>query len=325
VTNTLLLLAGVAVVYVVFTVINPRFTSLSNLNVVLKNLVVTGILATALTPLMITRGLDFSFGSSLSFSTVIVAQLFSRYGFSIWWALAVGIVLCTLIGLWNGFFIERFNVPPLLFTIGMMNVLYSLALLAAQIGRPGLGSGQATAMAGSLSAMSDELYRFGTRSFLGIPLPAFLLCAVLLAFWFMLRWTKAGAMVRAVGGNPDVAALLGIRIHRVRIALYVAMGFCTGIAALVVIANSGTGSALHGLNMPLVVLSSVLVGGIGLNGGRGNVWGTLLGVILMTVIYNGLAIMNVTPFLITSLQGLILLLIVVAYEIRNRKRMPVVA
>lgn len=317
-TNTSLLLLGVVAVFVLFTIINPRFSAASNLNIIIKNMIVTGILATALTPLMITGGIDFSFGSSLSMSTVIVAQLFSRYNVDIWLSLAIGIIFCTLVGLINGFFIERFNVPPLLFTIGMMNVLYSLSLLTAQIGRPGLGAGSPTAMASSLPAFSEPLYWFGTHSFLGIPLSGYVLIVVIAIFWFLMRFTKAGAHIRAVGGSPEVSSLLGIRVHKVRRTLYIVMGLFTGIAGVIMILNSGTGSPLFGTNMPLLVLSAVLVGGISLSGGRGSIWGTLLGVVLMGMIYNGLAIMNVGPFFITALQGLILLVIVAGYERRGR-------
>ncbi len=321
--NTLILLFVVMVIISLFAVmsviLDNNFLSLSNFKTLLRSMIVFGIIALGLTPLMIARGLDLSFGASLSLSSVIIAHLYTNMGVNLWLSLLAGVILCVVIGLINGILIVRFKLIPLLLTIGMMFILESLALLAATIGRPDTGSGGATQVI-SIGMLTDELYWFATNSFLSVPLPAWVLMVFIFIYWFIMDFTKIGARIKAIGGNPEIATLFGIKTNKIMILLYLFMGLSTGIATIMILSVSGVGSPFLGQSMPLKALSAVLIGGIALTGGSGNVWGTVLGTIIMTVIYNGLATMNVGSSYIEVIQGITLVVIVAAYALRDRSK-----
>ena len=321
--NTLILLFVTLAIIVFFIIISRilgnSFLTLNNFKTLLRSMVVFGIIALGLTPLMIARGLDISFGASLSLSSVIIAHLYTNMGVNLWLSLLTGVLICVVIGILNGVLIVRFKLIPLLLTIGMMFILESLALLAATIGRPETGSGGGTQVI-SVGMLTDELYWFGTKSFLTIPLLAWVLILLIFIVWFVMDFTKIGARIKAIGGNPEVATLFGIKTNKIMILLYLFMGLFTGIATIMVLSVSGVGSPFLGQSMPLKALSAVLIGGIALTGGSGTVWGTVLGTIIMTVLYNGLAIMNVGSNYITVIQGITLILVVAAYEIRDRNK-----
>ena len=321
--NTLILLFVTLVIIVFFSILSKvlgsNFLTLSNFKTLLRSMVVFGVIALGLTPLLIARGLDLSFGASLSLSSVIVALIYTNIGVNLWVSLLTGVLICVVIGFLNGILIVRFKLIPLLLTIGMMFILESFALLVATIGRPETGSGGGTGVI-TVGMLTEELYWFATKSFLAIPLLSWVLIVLIFIYWFVMDFTKIGARIKAIGGNPEVATLFGIKTNKIMILLYLFMGLSTGIATIMVLSVSGVGSPFLGQNMPLKTLSAVLIGGITLTGGSGNVWGTVLGTIIMTVLYNGLATLNVGSNYITVIQGITLILIVAAYAIRDRNK-----
>jgi ribose transport system permease protein len=138
-------------------------------------------------------------------------------------------------------------------------------------------------------------------------------------YWFILNKTKVGRTIYLIGANPKVAKLSGIKIKKVMVLLYTFMGLATGIGAVLIVSLTGVGMAYHGAKLPLPTLSAVLLGGISLMGGSGSVWGTLIGVLIVTVIFNGLSVLNIPSYYIQLFQGLALIIIVAAYEIRNKR------
>ncbi|MCL5072776.1 MAG: ABC transporter permease, partial [Actinobacteria bacterium] len=130
---------------------------------------------------------------------------------------------------------------------------------------------------------------------------------------------RTGRVIYIIGANPKVANLSGIKVRNVRIYLYTFMGLVAGIASIVMVSITGVGNPLAGGKMALPVLSAVVLGGISLAGGAGSVWGTLIGVLIVTVIFNGLSVLNVPSYFIQMFQGIALILIVSLYEIRNTR------
>ena len=304
ITDTIILLFVLGVLVLFFSLMNRQFIAFNNISTMLRNMVLTGVLALGLTPLMIGRGLDISFGASISFTSVIMALLYSR-GMNLVLIMFIGIAITTIIGLINGLLIENFELIPIIATLGMMAILQALALVFS-------GSN-------SISMLTEELYFFATRSFLGIPYPIFILVVLIAVYWFILSMTKTGRVIYLVGANPKVATLSGIKTKKVKILLYMFMGVATGIATIVIISLTGVGMPYHGARLPLPTLSAVVLGGISLAGGSGSVWGTVVGVLIVTVIFNGLSVLNVPSYYIQIFQGLALILIVATYEIRNKR------
>jgi len=307
--DTYILLIGLAVLLIFFSLTNRQFIAYNNISTMLKNMVLAGVLALGLTPLMIARGIDISFGSSISMISVIMAVMYSFGGMNLWVTLIIGIVIATVIGFINGVLIESFNLIPLIFTLGMMAILQALALVIANT----------YAQTYSILMLTDELYYFATRTFLKVPYPLMVLIILVIVYWFILNKTKVGRTIYLIGANPAVAKLSGVKVKKVKILLYTSMGFITGIAAVLIVALTGVGMSFHGAKLPLPTLSAVLLGGISLMGGSGSVWGTMIGVLIVTVIFNGLSVLNVPSYFIQLFQGLALIVIVAAYEVRNKR------
>jgi len=303
-TDTIILLLALIVMVIFFGIGNKSFLSYDNISTMLKNMVITGILALGLTPLMIARGLDISFGASISFTGVLMAIIYG-YGVPLPVTLVIGVLAATLIGFINGVLIEFFDLLPIILTLGTMSIFTAIAYVMSG--------------AHSLSMLTDPLYYFATKTFLKVPIPLFLLIVFIIIFWFILTYTKVGRIIYIIGANPKVANLSGIKVRNVRIYLYTFMGAVAGFASIVMVSITGVGNPLAGGKMSLPVLSAVVLGGISLAGGAGSVWGTLIGVLIVTVIFNGLSVLNVPSYFIQMFQGIALILIVSLYEIRNTR------
>lgn len=308
-TDTVILLVILIALVAFFSLMNRQFIAYNNVSTMLKNMVLTGVLALGLTPLMIARGLDISFGSSISMISVVMALLYTFGGMNLWLTLIIGVLIATFIGFINGVIIEQFNLIPIILTLGMMAILQALALVFANT----------FAETYSILMLTDQLYYFATRTFFKIPYPLLILIVMTIVYWFILTRTKVGRTIYLIGANPAVAKLSGVKVKKVKILLYTFMGLATGIGGILIVAITGVGMSYHGAKLPLPTLSAVLLGGISLMGGSGSVWGTIIGVLIVTVIFNGLSVLNVPSYYIQLFQGLALIIIVAAYEIRNKR------
>ena len=304
ISDVLILAIFLVLLLVIFSIFSKNFFTYANISTMLNNMVIAGIIAVAITPLIVARGLDISFGASLSLSTVIMATLYNK-GYNFYLILLIGVLIPVVVGLINGLLAETFNLIPLILTLGTTSILIAL--------------GQVMTNGNSVPMLVDSLYYFATKSLFKIPFPVMVLVAVILAYWFLLSYTKLGKKIYIIGSNPMTARLSGIKVKQIKILLYVLMGTITGIAAIMMVALSGIGYIYHGNNLTLPVLSAVFLGGMSLAGGEGSIWKTLLGTVIITVIFTGLSLMNIQFYFIQIFQGLALLVIVAFYEIRKKR------
>jgi ribose transport system permease protein len=304
ISDVLILSIFLVLLLVLFSIISENFFTYANISTMLNNMVIAGVIAIAITPLIVARGLDISFGASLSLSTVVMAILYNK-GYNFYLLLLIGIVIPVLVGLINGLLAETFNLIPLILTLGTTSILIAL--------------GQVMTNGNSIPMIVDPLYYFATKSFFKIPFPVMVLVVVILAYWFLLSYTKLGKKIYIIGSNPITAKLSGIKVKQIKVLLYVLMGLITGISAIMMVALSGIGYIYHGTNLTLPVLSAVFLGGMSLAGGEGSIWKTLLGTIIITVIFTGLSLANIQFYFIQIFQGLALLVIVAFYEIRKKR------
>jgi ribose/xylose/arabinose/galactoside ABC-type transport system permease subunit len=303
--DTAILMAFLVALFALFSIIGQKFLTYANISTMLNNMVIAGIIAIAITPVIVTQGLDISFGASLSLSTVIIAMLY-KSGMSQWACLVIGFLLPVCVAVFNGMLAEFFSLIPLILTLATTSILIAI--------------GQVLTNGNSILMITDQLFRFATKSVLHIPFPVIVLLLVLLIYWFLLSFTKIGRQIYFIGSNPRAAHLSGIRVRRIKIMLYVAMGIVTGISAIIMLSLSGIGYIYHGNNLTLPVLNAVFLGGMSLAGGEGSIWKTLIGVCIITVIFTGLSLMSVQFYFIQILQGLALVVIVAFYEIRKNRR-----
>jgi ribose/xylose/arabinose/galactoside ABC-type transport system permease subunit len=302
--DTAILFLVLIALLMLFSITSQNFFTYANISTMLNNMVIAGIIAIAITPLIVARGLDISFGASLSLSTVIMAMQYER-GWNLWLCLLVGFILPIFVGLFNGLLAEYFNLIPLILTLATTSILIAI--------------GQVLTNGRSILMLTDELFYFATKSLFIVPYPVIVLLLILLIYWYFLGFTKVGKQIYFIGANPQVAKLSGIRVKFIKIMLYVTMGAVTGIASIIMVALSGIGYICHGNNLLLPVLSAVLLGGMSLSGGEGSIWKTIIGVTIITIIFTGLSLMNIQFYFIQIFQGVALVIIVAFYEIRKNR------
>lgn len=280
----------------------PNFFSLQNMTIVLRQVSVNGILAIGVTFVIIAGGIDLSLGSVVAL-TGVVAALFAHPGT---YPLAVPLVMAILAGLaiggLNGLAVTKGKVAPFIVTLGMMTIARGLALVASD-GRP-------------VTNLSDPFNFIGGGSLLGVPVPILIFGAIIIAASLLLNKTRIGRYMYAVGGNELAAYASGVRVNTVKLIAYM---ICSGMAALagiVLASRITTGQPNAGVAYELDAIAAVVIGGTSLAGGVGSIGGTVLGVLLIGVINNGLDLLNISSYYQQIIKGLI----IVAAALIDRKK-----
>jgi ribose transport system permease protein len=260
---------------VVFT---PNFLSLQTLNVNLTQVATIVIVATGMTLVIATGGIDLSVGSLMAIAGALAPMIFmgtlfpvSNMPIAVALALILPVAVTALFGLFNGFLVTRFAIQPIIAT---------LVLFIA-------GRGIAQVMTnGNLQVFRNEAFQFiALGRIAGIPAQVFLMAAIAAIAWAVIRYTVFGRQIIAVGGNEKAARLTGIPVHRVKLLVFMISGALAGIAGLIVVArNSASDANLVGLGMELDAIAAVAVGGTLLTGGRANIIGTVTGAFVIQLV-----------------------------------------
>lgn len=289
-----------------------NFLSTGNISSVLGFNSMTGLIALGMTFVIMTGGIDLSVGSVAALASVIAALLSSQ-------GTLVGIIgpmlVGTGIGLINGLIITRLNILPFITTLAMM------------LGARGL----ALTFANNQSVSVDYNSGFttvGQGDFLGLPIPAWLLFVAFGLGILLLNFTRFGRHVLAVGGNEEAARLMGLPVDRIKIAVYTLSGALAGLAGVILASRFGAGQPTEGIGWELSAIAAVVVGGTLLTGGMGSVWATLVGVLLLGLIFNILNFENGRGFISLSaywqsvIRGVFLLAVVLLQNrLAHRKRL----
>ena len=297
------------VLMVVFTIMNPNFLNPVNLFNVLRQISITGLIALGMTFVILTAGIDLSVGSLLALCGMIAAvvakggtantlSLESAAGAGYGWfaALLAALLTGALCGLIQGLAITRLKVPPFVVTLGGLTIFRGLTLT--------ISSG------GPISGFTADMRWWGTGLVGPVPVPVIIFLGAALLCHLILRYTRYGRSVYAVGGNAEAARLSGLRVDRILVSVYVIVGFFCGLAAFVLAARLNSAEAVAGIGYELTVISAVVIGGTSLFGGVGSVGGTVVGAALIGVLVNGLVLNNVSSYTQQIVIGLILILAV---------------
>jgi len=285
-------------------VLSDRFFTVSNLTSVLVQSSVVGIAAVGATFVIITSGIDLSVGANLALSGIIVATLFGT-GLDPLVGIALTILAAAAVGAFNGASVALLKLAPFIVTLAVMGMARGLTLHISQ--------------GASLYDLPPAYTWFGNGNLFGIPAPIILMAAAFAVGHFLLRGTTYGHRVYAVGGNREAARLAGINDTRVIFSVYVIAGIAAGVAALVSAGRLGAATPNAGTGLELQVIAAVVIGGSSLFGGKGTMMGTLVGVLLISVINNGLILLNVNPFLVQFVQGA-LIFVAVLLDAANGRR-----
>lgn len=292
----LALLAVIALVVVIAASASDVFFTWQNFENVLVQVSIIGILACGTTMLMVSGGIDLSIGSSVSFSGMAAGYLMA-HGWAVGAALAASIGLAALVGVVVGVLAAHSNTHPFILTLGMLTLLEGLALLISDV---------------PISDVPDSFLNLVDRSVLGLPLivVAFLVCA--LAVHLILSATTFGRWLYAIGGSESAARLAGVRVRLVKVGLYALNGVFVGIAAGLLVGQLVSAAPRMGAGLELAAIAAVAVGGTPLAGGRGGIFGTLLGVLLLGLIANALNLLSISGNLQYVVQGAVIIVAVMA-------------
>ncbi|GHB26145.1 MULTISPECIES: ABC transporter permease [Streptomyces] len=303
--NELGLLAAVVVLYIVLGVIAGGFLSADNQLGILRDAATVGIPALGVTLVIIAGEIDISIGPAVAFASVLFAKAASEWDFGLPIALLLTLIAGALWGSAAGWLRARFGVPSFIATLGLWSALGGLALYttnALPVATPG---------GGFMEALGGKI--------LGVPTPAIVLVLLFLAFWYVARRTAYGRSVYAVGGNAAAAQLAGIRISRVRVVLFATTGVLAALTGILMAARLGSGNGGAAAGLEFDVIAAVVIGGTALAGGRGSLVGTMLGVVFISVIANGLVLLGVNSFLQDVVRGLIIVGAVLINVVISRK------
>ena len=293
----------------VFSLLAPQFLSIDNLVNVALSIAITGILAVGMTFVILTGGIDLSVGSVLAVAGIVAAICAKTLGDA---GIFVGIIAAVLVGvlcgLFNGVTISRFRVPPFVVTLAVLTIARGLAFIIAD-----KFSGST-----SVSELPAGFAFLGREKLFGLPVPVITMLIVFAIGWFLLRHTRFGRYVYAIGGNSEASFLAGINVKSVTTWVYVLNGFLVGLAGVTLASRLGAGLANAGMQYELDVIAAVVVGGTSLMGGKGSVVSTLFGAIFIGVLNNGLNLAGIDPYLQKVSLGVVILLAVLADQINKR-------
>ena len=297
----LLILVGISAV---LAVLSPYFLTVPNLVNVVLTMSVIGIVSIGMTYVMLSGGIDLSVGSTMGLSAVVAAT-FAKSGSPFIVVMLVGLGIGFAIGLINGLAITKLRVPPLIATLAMLSVAKGLQLIFSR-GVTVFGLGDAVGWLG--------------RGYIGpIPVPIVLLLLLYLLASYSLSRTSFGRKVYAVGGNERAARIVGIQVERIKISVYVLSSMLASFGGLILISRLDSAPTVIGTGLELETIAAVVIGGTSLSGGKGGVWGTLIGVAILALIQNALNLLNVSPYFTQLVQGLVIFT-AVAIDMNRRRR-----
>jgi ribose/xylose/arabinose/galactoside ABC-type transport system permease subunit/ABC-type sugar transport system substrate-binding protein len=284
-----------------------RFLSLSNLEAVLMGMSLDGLIAIGMTFVIITGGFDLSVGSTFAFGGLIVGVLLQS-GVSTPVAFIAALVAGAAVGVFNGFFITKIRVNPFVTTLGSMTIVRGIVLLATQ--------------GNSITGFPDGFLVIGQEKLFGVFYPILIMLFFLLISDLLLRKSRFLRKTYYIGGNEEAARLSGIDVDRVKVWMYVLTGILSALAGVIATAKTGATSPIAGSGAELRIIAAVVVGGASLSGGRGTIFGTFLGLMLTSIITNGLGFLRISFYAEGIVSGTILIIAVMLDQLtRERLKM----
>jgi ribose/xylose/arabinose/galactoside ABC-type transport system permease subunit len=291
------------VLLIVGSVISPDYRTLGNAANIIRQLCTTGILGIGQAILMIGGGIDLSVGTVVKLTSLLAAGIVNGRNSMVLPAILVVLLVGLSVGAVNGLLVTRLKIPPFIATLATASILRGLSLTYT------------TTVIGRASPVIRYLF-FG--SILGIPVPGVILLICVILGVYLLRRTVLGRNIYAVGGNEQVANLAGIRVNRTRMITFILCGMLAALAGLISFARMGVGDPVVGEGLELDSITAVILGGVSLFGGQGNLIGAIGGVLALTVINNLLNLIHASMWYQTLIKGLIIVIAVAAYKQRKQ-------
>jgi inositol transport system permease protein len=288
---------GIFVVFIIIclilSLISNQFFTVSNWTIIITQASINALLAFGVTFVIITGGIDLSLGSMVAVTGVTAAMLAHPDTYPVALPVFAGLMSGLLMGVFNGFIITKSKIAPFIVTLGTMTIGRGLALILSK-GRP-------------VSNLSDSFNFIGGGDVFGIPFPIIVLILIFAICLITLKKTLLGRYIYAVGGNEQAARASGINVNQVKMAVYSISGLLAGLAGILLTSRITTGQPNAGTGFELDAIAAAVIGGTSTSGGTGTMTGTLVGVLLIGVINNGLDLLNVTSYYQQVVMGIIII------------------
>lgn len=288
-------------VIVVMAVLEPAFLTTANMTNILRQTSIIGIMAVGMTFVILTGGIDLSVGSLLALTGVICADLEHR-GLPLAVVVAATLLLGAFLGTVNGVVITLGKVTPFVVTLGTMSIARGISHIYTH-GQP-------------ISRFGSPFRFLGTGELLGVPVPIVLFGSVVLLAAVVLQHTVLGRYLYAIGGNEEAARLSGVQVRTQKTVAYAICGATAALGAIVLTSRLGAAESIAGAGYELDVIAAVVIGGTSLMGGRGSVWGTLFGALLIGAINNGMVLLQISAYYQLVVKGIIIILAVMLDRLR---------
>jgi len=312
---------GIALVFVflcaVFTAFRPNFINPNNLIEILRQVSFYGIVAVGMTFCLLTGGIDLSVGSNVGFSLIVCAvfmdakpispSLTGGMNINPIVGAVLGIITSTGVGILNGALINEIKIPPLIVTLGMLEVIRGVIYV----------------MTGAMPIYEgfEDYFRFLGQGSIGpIPVPVIIFLVIMIIGWVILSKTVYGRYVYCLGGNSEVARLSGINVKKIRYSVYAISGFLCGITGIILLSRLNSGQPRAAMGYEMEVVTACVLGGVSIAGGEGKLSGVFFGVLIMGILFNGLIQMNLSEFYQMIIKGAVLLLAVGFDTMSNNRK-----
>jgi ribose transport system permease protein len=280
------------IICVLMSILSPVFFTVTNILNVVRQSSIFGVMAIGMTFVILTGGIDLSVGSILAVAGAISAGML-KGGAGIVPVVLLALVIGIGCGLANGLLITLGRIAPFVVTLGMMSIARSLTLIYTK-GYP-------------ISGFTGAFRFIGGGDLIDIPFPIIVFILTVVVAWLILTQTRLGRYTYAIGGNEETVKLSGINADFYKTIVYVISGITAAMSALILTSRLNSAEPVAGQGYELDVIAAVVIGGTSLAGGRGSVWGTLIGALLIGVINNGMNLLGISPYFQLLVKGLIII------------------
>ncbi len=272
--------------------LSPVFRTVNNFILILRQTSIYGIMAVGMTFVILTGGIDLSVGSVLALSGAICAGML-KSGMALPGVLAITLAVGVGVGLFNGIAVTAGRITPFVVSLGMLTIARGLTLIYTK-GYP-------------ISGFDAEFRLIGGGYLLGIPIPIIIFLGIVLLAYIILTQTRLGRYIYAIGGNEETVKLSGVNANFFKSLAYVICSLTAAISALISTSRLNSGGPQAGVGYELDVIAAVVIGGTSLSGGRGSIWGTFIGALLIGVINNGMNLLGISPYFQQVVKGFIII------------------
>ena len=276
-----------------FSILSPYFLTVNNLvNIFVQQSYVI-VAAVGLSFVMISGGIDLSVGYQMSLVGVITSMLIMNFGFPVYLAVLIGIVIGTSLGLFNGFLSNTLKIHPLIVTLGSATMFQGLSYTIS-------GSKQIINLPAN--------FKFFGQGYVGpIPFSVIIMIVIVLLADFVLHKTYFGRYIYAMGSNDEGAHLAGVKVKPMKLYVFMITGFTVAISSMILFGRSGSAQSSIGPGTEFTAMTGAILGGVSFTGGEGRVWGVVVGVLLLGVLGNGMQLINMGTYVQYFIRGAVLL------------------